>query len=86
MAAGSRDLRTAQNTFYCYAVPFVWISRPDQQAAGASMRISPITRIPPQSVDPSVKNYQWLDLDLALLDAYDHDAGRWLTPASGVLR
>jgi branched-chain amino acid aminotransferase len=75
LAAGSRDLRTARNTFYCYAVPFVWISRPDQQATGASMRISELTRIPPQSVDPSVKNYHWLDLDLALLDAYDHDAG-----------
>ena len=25
-------------------------------------------------MDPSVKNYHWLDLDLALLDAYDHDA------------
>ena len=71
---GSRDLRTARNTFYCYAVPFVWISSPDRQATGATMRISPITRIPPQSVDPSVKNYHWLDLDLALLDAYDHDA------------
>jgi branched-chain amino acid aminotransferase len=73
-APGSRDLRTARNRFYCYAVPFVWISSPDRQVAGASMRISPITRIPPQSVDPSVKNYHWLDLDLALLDAYDHDA------------
>jgi branched-chain amino acid aminotransferase len=71
---GSRDLRTARNTFYCYAVPFVWISSPDRQAVGATMRISPITRIPPQSVDPLVKNYHWLDLDLALLDAYDHDA------------
>ena len=37
-------------------------------------RISQVTRIPPQSVDPTVKNYHWLDLDLALLDAYDHDA------------
>jgi branched-chain amino acid aminotransferase len=73
-APGSRDLRTARNTFYCFAVPFVWISGPDQQAAGASMWISDMTRIPPQSVDPSVKNYHWLDLDLALLDAYDHDA------------
>jgi branched-chain amino acid aminotransferase len=36
------------------------------------MRISEVTRIPPQSVDPTVKNYHWLDLDLALLDAYDH--------------
>jgi branched-chain amino acid aminotransferase len=73
-APGSRDLRTARNTFYCFAVPFVWISSPDRQATGASLWISPITRIPPQSVDPSVKNYHWLDLDQALLDAYDHGA------------
>jgi branched-chain amino acid aminotransferase len=74
LAAGSRDLRTARNTFYCYAVPFVWISSPERQATGASMWISQVTRIPPQSVDPSVKNYHWLDLDLALLDAYDRHA------------
>jgi branched-chain amino acid aminotransferase len=73
-AQGSRDLRTACNTFYCFAVPFVWISPPDQQVTGASMWISPVTRIPPQSIDPLVKNYHWLDLDLALLDAYDHQA------------
>ena len=74
-AAGSRDLRTARHMFYCYAVPFVWISPPDQQAtSGASMWISEVTRIPTQSVDPSVKNYHWLDLDLAQLDAYDHHA------------
>jgi branched-chain amino acid aminotransferase len=73
MPAGSRDLRTARNMFYCFAVPFIWISSPDRQAMGARMRISQVVRIPPQSVDPSVKNYHWLDLDLALLDAYDHD-------------
>jgi branched-chain amino acid aminotransferase len=71
---GSRDLREARSTFYCYAVPFVWISNPDKQLRGASLRISEVTRIPPQSVDPAVKNYHWLDLDLALLDAYDHGA------------
>lgn len=38
------------------------------------MWISPVTRIPPQSVDPTVKNYHWLDMELALLDAYEHDA------------
>jgi branched-chain amino acid aminotransferase len=72
--AGSRDLRSARATFYCYAVPFVWICTPEQQAAGVSMRISEVTRIPPQSVDPTVKNYHWLDMDLAQLDAYDHNA------------
>lgn len=74
VAAGSRDLRTAQATFYCYAVPFVWICTPQQQAAGVSMRISDMTRIPSQSVDPTVKNYHWLDMDVAQLEAYDHDA------------
>jgi branched-chain amino acid aminotransferase len=74
IAAGSRDIRTAQNTFYCFAVPFVWISSPGQQATGASMRISQVTRIPSQSIDPSVKNYHWLDMEMAQLDAYDHEA------------
>ena len=74
VAAGSRDLRSARATFYCYAVPFVWICTPQQQAAGVSMRISDVTRIPSQSVDPTVKNYHWLDMDVAQLEAYDHDA------------
>ena len=74
MAPGSRDLRTARPTFYCYAVPFVWIVRPERQETGASLWISDMVRIPPDSVDPRVKNYHWLDLDLGLLDAYDHDA------------
>jgi branched-chain amino acid aminotransferase len=73
-APGSRDLRTARPNFYCYAVPFIWISAPDQQETGASLWISDRARIPPQSVDPTVKNYHWLDLDLALLGAYDHQA------------
>ena len=73
-APGSRDLRSARNTFYCFAVPFVWIATPDQQATGVSMLISEVPRIPPESVDPSVKNYHWLDMDMALLDAYDRGA------------
>ena len=74
LAAGSRDLRTARPTLYCYAIPFVWISSPERQEAGASLWISDLVRIPPDSVDPRVKNYHWLDLDLGLLDAYDHGA------------
>ena len=74
LAPGSRDLRTARPTFYCYAVPFVWVSSPERQQTGASLRVSDLVRIPPASVDPRVKNYHWLDLDLALLEAYDHGA------------
>jgi branched-chain amino acid aminotransferase len=73
---GSRDLRAARNTFYCYAVPFVWIATPEQQTTtGVAMWISDIPRIPPDSVDPLVKNSHWLDMDMALLGAYEHDAG-----------
>jgi branched-chain amino acid aminotransferase len=74
LAAGSRDLRTARATFYCYAVPFVWISSPQRQETGASLWVSDLVRIPPASVDPRLKNYHWLDLDLGLLEAYDHGA------------
>jgi branched-chain amino acid aminotransferase len=77
-AAGSRDLRTARSTFYCFAVPFVWVSRLNQQATGASMWISHVTRIPPESVDPAVKNYHWLDMDVAQLDAVPQPVhARW---------
>lgn len=61
MPPGSRDLRTARSNLYCFAVPFVWISSPEQQQTGSRMWISDLTRIPPQSVDPTVKNYHWLD-------------------------
>jgi branched-chain amino acid aminotransferase len=75
LPAGSRDLRTARHTFYAYAIPFVWIATPAQQEAGVALRISDVPRIPPDSVDPAVKNYHWLDMDMALFDAYEHDAG-----------
>jgi branched-chain amino acid aminotransferase len=74
LAKGSRDLRTAINRFYCFAVPFVWIRTPEQQEQGASLWVSQSSRIPPESVDPTVKNYHWLDLDVAQLEAYEHGA------------
>jgi branched-chain amino acid aminotransferase len=74
LAPGSRDLRTARPTWYCFAVPFVWIASPERQESGASLWVSDVVRIPPDSVDPRVKNYHWLDLDLGLLEAYDHGA------------
>jgi branched-chain amino acid aminotransferase len=33
-----------------------------------------VTRIAPRSVDPLVKNYYWLNMEVAQLDAYDHGA------------
>jgi branched-chain amino acid aminotransferase len=68
---GSRDPRLATNRFYAYAVPFVWIAPPEKQRSGIDLHVSRRVRIAPESVDPTVKNYHWLDLVQSMFDAYD---------------
>jgi len=68
---GARDPRLAQNRFYAYALPYVWIASPEKQAAGIDLHISTRQRIAPASVDPTVKNYHWIDLVQSMFDAYD---------------
>lgn len=70
-APGSRDPRSCTNRFYAFAVPFIWIADPDQQRQGLHLVISERQRIPPASIDPRVKNYHWLDMVLALFEAYE---------------
>lgn len=69
---GARDPRQAQNRFYAYAVPYVWIASREKQLAGIDLHISERQRIAPASVDPKVKNYHWIDLVQSMFDAYDH--------------
>lgn len=71
---GSRDPRECVNRFYAFAIPYVWIVPEARQLEGARMYVSDRTRIPPTSVDPTVKNYHWLDLSAAQFDALDHGA------------
>ena len=68
---GARDPRQAQNRFYAYAVPYVWIASREKQLAGIDLHISERQRIAPASVDPKVKNYHWIDLVQSMFDAYD---------------
>jgi branched-chain amino acid aminotransferase len=68
---GARDPRLATNRFYAYALPYVWIAPPEKQRAGIDLHVSARQRIAPESVDPTVKNYNWLDLVQSLFDAYD---------------
>ena len=82
----SRDPRDAQNELICFAIPFGWILKPEQREAGLSIVISDIRRISPSSVDPTVKNYHWLDFVMGLYDAYGRGAQNVvLTDASGNL-
>jgi branched-chain amino acid aminotransferase len=79
--AGVRDLRQCRNRFIAYALPFIWIASPEKQRSGLSVVIASRPRIPPQSVDPTVKNYHWLDMDRALFDAYDAGADTVILPS-----
>lgn len=66
--AGSRDPRTCTNQFYAFAIPFVWVTPPQQ---GLHLIISRQQRIPAESVNPVIKNYHWLDLVMGQFEAYD---------------
>jgi branched-chain amino acid aminotransferase len=69
---GERDPRRFENRYYAYVVPYVWIQRPEQQAVGAHLVIARDTiRIPPDAVDPTVKNFHWGDLVRGLFEGYD---------------
>ena len=68
---GSRDPRECENRFYAFVVPFIWIADPEKQERGLHAVIADRQRIPPSSVDPTVKNYHWLDLQVGLLEAYE---------------
>ena len=70
----SRDPRDAVNRFIAFAIPFGWILKPEEREKGLAIAVSEIPRIPPESVDPTVKNYHWLDLVMGMFDAYEQGA------------
>ncbi len=70
----SRDPRAAVNRFIAFAIPFGWIADAGQRQRGLHIAVSQVRRIPPTSVDPTVKNYHWLDFVNGLFDAYDRGA------------
>lgn len=70
----SRDPRQAENRFIAFAVPFGSVANKEQLERGLHVAISDTVRIPPKSVDPTIKNYHWLDLVKGLFDAYEAGA------------
>lgn len=72
--AGSRDPRTCQNRFYAHAIPYIWIANEQQRENGLHMIISSVVRIPPESVNPTYKNYHRGDFTQGLFEAFDRGA------------
>lgn len=71
---GTRDPRLCENRFYAFATPFVWIANDEQRARGLHLHVSSVRRIPPTSLDPTIKNFHWLDLTQGLFEAFDQGA------------
>ncbi|MBE9554236.1 MAG: aminotransferase class IV [Proteobacteria bacterium] len=67
----SRDPRDAINNFIAFAIPFGWIMDAEQRQRGINIVIAETRRIPVESVDPTVKNYHWLDLVAGMFESYD---------------
>ena len=69
---GSRDPRKFRNRFYAYAIPYIWIVKSEDQEVGINMVIAENTvRIPPEAIDPTIKNFHWGDLVRGIFEAYD---------------
>ncbi|MDE1180812.1 aminotransferase class IV [Paraburkholderia sp.] len=71
----SRDPREAINQFVAFAVPYGSVANARQLKEGLHLHvIDTVRRIPPESVDPQIKNYHWLDLVTALFEGYEAGA------------
>jgi len=66
-----RDPRLATPRVMAFAVPFGWILKQEDFETGLNVLLTDIKRIPPSSVDPTIKNYHWMDLVTGMLDAYE---------------
>ena len=66
-----RDPRLATPRIMAFAVPFGWILKQEDFEKGLNILLTDIKRIPPSSVDPTIKNYHWMDLVAGMLDAYE---------------
>ena len=82
-----RDPRKANPRFIAFAVPFGWILKPEDLEVGLDVVVTSIKRIPPNSVDPTIKNYHWLDLVSGMFEAYDrgHQVGVLVDEKNNIL-
>ena len=84
---GDRVQAQYNNKFYAFVTPYVFIQGDEMRVRGTRVKISTdYIRIPPASVDPTAKNFHWMDMKLSLFEAL-RDGADWsvLTDADGNL-
>lgn len=61
-----------ENSCYLVVMPYIWVMDEATQAKGGSAIIArAVRRVPPDAIDPTVKNLQWGDFTRGLLEARD---------------
>jgi branched-chain amino acid aminotransferase len=73
-SAAHKDLRTCTNRFMVWALPYYTVLSGSEADTGSDIIVSETVRIPPEAVDPTIKNFGRLDFVRALFEAYDRDA------------
>lgn len=70
LTGNPRAYDEAETRFYAYSKGYYGISNEKgNQPTGVNISISNIQRIPPESVDPRLKNHDWLDTRRAQIEA-----------------
>lgn len=70
LVAGTRDPRQCANHFYAWCVPYIRVIA--EGAETSAWIAKEVRRIPPDSIDPRVKNYHWGDFTRGLMEAKGH--------------
>lgn len=73
-ASAHKDLRSCRNRFMVWAMPYYAAIETEEVEQGCDIVVAETIRIPPDAVDPTVKNFGRLDFVRALFEAYDRDA------------
>ncbi|PXY21920.1 aminotransferase class IV [Prauserella flavalba] len=69
---GEKDLSKLTTQVYVYAIPYLWAFPPHEQIFGTSAIVPRhVRRAGRNTIDPTVKNYQWGDLTAASFEAKD---------------
>ena len=72
---GEKDLSKLTHQVYIYAIPYLWAFPPQEQIFGTTAIVPRhVRRAGRNTVDPTIKNYQWGDLTAASFEAKDRGA------------
>jgi branched-chain amino acid aminotransferase len=87
MDAADRSSMKFDHQFYAFVTPYSFILDDETRVRGGNLQISEaFIRIAPKAVDPTAKNFHWMDMKLSLFEALMQGAD-WsvLTDADGHL-